>query len=81
MPKRVTLYSGPATDGRLSFFPSEGTSEVVFMLADGYEIGEGFTGVAMIVGPPGTLGMSIDEALNSGVLTPVFDKVLARTEQ
>jgi hypothetical protein len=70
MPTRVTLYAGPATDGALSFYPSEGASAVAFDLVDGYSIGEGFTGVRMILGTPGTLGMSIDQAISRRVLWP-----------
>lgn len=81
MAMRVTLYTGPATDGRLSFYAAEGTTEVVFVLADGYEIAEGMTGVRMIQGPPGALGLSIDEALSRGVLRPVFDKPIASTDR
>lgn len=52
----ITLYSD--SDGALSFYPSEGATAVEFELADGYRVGEGFTGVRMILGPPGTLGMT-----------------------
>jgi hypothetical protein len=70
MPARVTLYAGPGTDGKLSFYPSDRCTTVGFELADGYRIGEGFTGVRMILGPPGTLGMSIDEPISRRVLWP-----------
>ena len=70
MPTPVTLYAGPETDARLSFYPSEGATPVAFTLADGYHIGEGFTGVRMVLGPPGTLGLSIDEAISRRILCP-----------
>lgn len=70
MSTRVTLYAGPATDARLSFYPSDGATAVAFDLADGYSIGEGFTGVRMILGPPGTLGLTIDDAISRRILWP-----------
>jgi len=70
MPTPVTLYAGPATDSRLSFYPSDGAVEVTFLLADGYRVGEGFTGVRQILGPPGALGLSIDDAISRRILWP-----------
>lgn len=80
MPTLVTLYAGPKTDSTLSFYPSEGATEITFELADGYRVDEGFTGVRMILGAPGTLGMTIDQALSAKVLRPVFDKRLASVD-
>jgi hypothetical protein len=71
MPSRVTLYAGPATDAALSFYPTEGALPVAFELADGYRIDAGFTGVRMIFGGPGSLGMSIGDAISRRILWPV----------
>ena len=46
---------------------------------DGYRVGPGFTGVLAIFGPPGTLGMTLEEALTARVLRPVFDTKIAST--
>jgi hypothetical protein len=70
VPTQVTLYAGPSTDGGLTFYPSDDTIAVRFELADGYRVGEGFTGVRMVFGPPGTMGMSIDEAITRRILWP-----------
>lgn len=67
---RILLYAGPETDGSLSFYPSKGAVEVAFDLVDGYRVGEGFTGVRMILGPPGALGLSIQDAITRRVLWP-----------
>jgi hypothetical protein len=66
----VTLYADTHADGALSFYPAPDAVEVVFELAEGYRVAEGFTGVRAIFGPPGALGMTIDEALSAGVLRP-----------
>lgn len=80
MATRITLYVGPRTDGSLSFYPSEGATAVEFELADGYRLEGGLVGGRVaIFGPPGKLGLQVDEALTAGLLRPVFDKRLAST--
>jgi hypothetical protein len=70
----VVLYADTHKDGALSFYPSPDAVEVLFGLAEGYRITEGFTGVRAVFGPPGTLGMTIDEAVSAGVLKPLLDE-------
>jgi len=75
----VTLYADD--DGALSFYPSEGASPVPFELADGYRLEGGLVGGRVaIFGPPGKLGLQVDEALTAGVLKPVFDERLASVD-
>jgi hypothetical protein len=78
MPTLVTLYAD--ADGELSFHRTEGATAVPFEIVDGYRVAEGFTGVSMIFGPPGTLGMTLDQALTARVLRPIFDEPIASTE-
>lgn len=78
MPTPVTLYAD--RDGALSFHPGPVASPVPFELADGYRVDEGFTGVRMIFGPPGTLGMTLEQALSAKVLRPVFDERIASVD-
>jgi hypothetical protein len=79
MPTAVTLYAD--SDGALSFYPSDGASPVPFELADGYELKGGLVGGRVaIFGPPGKLGLQVDEALTAGILKPVFDKRIASVD-
>lgn len=79
MSTTVTLYAD--ADGALSFYPSVGAKPVPFELADGYRLEGGLVGGRVaIFGPPGKLGLQVDEALTAGVLKPVFDKRLASVD-
>lgn len=64
---KVTLYR--TTAGNLSFYEFGATGEVLAELEAGYRIEEGaYDGLFRIFGPPGQLGMSIDRAIEAGVL-------------
>jgi hypothetical protein len=78
MPTPVTVYAD--ADGALSFYSSKGATEVPFELADGYRVGPGFTGVLAIFDAPGTLGMTLEQALTARVLRPVFDKPISSAQ-
>jgi hypothetical protein len=77
---RLTLYAN--SEGALSFHDSPGAEAVPFELADGYRIGEGIGGAAAtyVFGRPGTLGMTLQKAIDVGILWPAFDQVIASTD-
>ncbi|HMJ52026.1 MAG TPA: hypothetical protein VK540_08110 [Polyangiaceae bacterium] len=80
MSTTVTLYADG--DGELSFYPSVGARPVPFELADGYRLEGGLVGGRVaIFGPPGKLGLRVDEALTAGVLKPAFDERLASVDR
>jgi len=62
----VTIYAD--AEGALSFYRTPDSTEVPCELTEGYRIDDGLYGGRRVFGPPGTLGLSLDQAIRQGVL-------------